>query len=574
MKGLFRRVQIKDKFRIDDEEINALSYTIEHLSARIQEKINELTRTNLYDLNLDEESFQRELKKRSTLKRALRQCTYGSVEEKAYVKDFIKDLMNKEKDELLKNQTIIRFRQPHLLTVQDKFDMLLYAYKEQYQGDALSALITKHELDKLRIHEGIEAEGIYRITEEDIEKAFEYEGRYFDEADQMALIVQRIYQHYKGFGVVDEIRDMNIDGVSGGVSGLVEGSVQLLSPKDMVNQIHLPQHYESVWIYYKGKTIHLAFLSFGSEKELRRVCQNIYRYNKAGQLSENVGYKVNDMKDGSRVVVVRPQFSESWAFFVRKFHIKNVTLEELIQDEGCEILIALLSYLVKGARIMAITGAQGTGKTTLLMALVREIYPTLTLRVQEMAFELHLRKVYPYRNILTFKETSTISGQAGLDLQKKTDGAVNILGEVATDPVASWLVQMAMVASLFTLFTHHAKTTSDLVLSLRNSLLKCDVFRDERIAQEQVVNVIDFDIHLEKDMQGKRYISRITEIVPADASEQVQYNANDILVYEEGRYKMKRLISEKTASHMCEMMSLKDRVGFRGFMDAHGSRGG
>ena len=136
------------------------------------------------------------------------------------------------------------------------------------------------------------------------------------------------------------------------------------------------------------------------------------------------------------------------------------------------------------------------------MAMVRHIYSTLTIRVQEMAFELHLRKLYPERNILTFCETDSISGQEGLDIQKKTDGSVNILGEVATDPVAAWLVQMSQVASLFTLFTHHAKTSRDLVYSLRNSLLKCEMFTNEKIAEQQVVSALDFDIHLARDFKG------------------------------------------------------------------------
>ena len=37
--------------------------------------------------------------------------------------------------------------------------------------------------------------------------------------DKLEVVVQRIYQHYKGYSSIDEIRDMNIDGVSGGVSG-------------------------------------------------------------------------------------------------------------------------------------------------------------------------------------------------------------------------------------------------------------------------------------------------------------------------------------------------------------------
>ena len=59
-----------------------------------------------------------------------------------------------------------------------------------------------------------------------------------------------------------------------------------------------------------------------------------------------------------------------------------------------------------------------------------------------------------------------------MDVQKKTDGSVNIIGEVATDPVASWMIQAAQVASKFTLFTHHAKTFPDLVTALRNSMLR------------------------------------------------------------------------------------------------------
>ena len=65
----------------------------------------------------------------------------------------------------------------------------------------------------------------------------------------------------------------------------------------------------------------------------------------------------------------------------------------------------------------------------MLMAMIEHIYATLTLRIQEMAFELNLRKLYPGRNILSFRETETISGQMGLDIQKKTDGSVNILGK-------------------------------------------------------------------------------------------------------------------------------------------------
>lgn len=234
---------------------------------------------------------------------------------------------------------------------------------------------------------------------------------------------------------------MNIDGVSGGVSGLPESFMyQVGQLGDFIKQTNertIPKAYDSVWIFYHGKSIRLACLSFGSFAELRRVCQNIYKYNNPGQLSDTNGYKINEMKDGSRVVVLRPSMSESWAFFVRKFDTPNAVLENLVRQPGREPVIELLKFLVKGARVTALTGEQGCGKTTMLLAMIKYIYTTLNIRVQETAFELHLRKVYPDRNILTLRETETVSGQEGLDVQKKTDGAVNILGEVATDGVAA-----------------------------------------------------------------------------------------------------------------------------------------
>ena len=152
----------------------------------------------------------------------------------------------------------------------------------------------------------------------------------------------------------------------------------------------------------------------------------------------------------------------------------------------------------------------------MLMAMIENIYETMNLRITETAFELHLRKIYPTRNIVSMRETDTIAGQECLDVQKKTDGSVNIIGEVATDPVASWMIQSAQVASKFTLFTHHAKTFPDLVTALRNSMLRAGVFKNEKTAEEQVVQVLNFDIHLVKDYRGNRYIERITECVPVE----------------------------------------------------------
>ena len=507
------------------------TYTLEMMKEFVKKRLDEITKVNLYDIGLSEEELKRRKNKKYELKKALKGCTYGDVNDKKYVKELIYDLLAKEYgvDETNISKAI-SFDVPSLLTPQDKFDILIYVYKKDFGYEALTELIKKYNLAQLKYLEG-ESKPSYVITAQEIEDIYEKENITLTFEDKLSVVVQRIYQHYKGYSSIDEIRDMNIDGISGGVSGLPESflsQVAQTSSGDYLAQVSehkVPRACDSIWIFFQGKSIRLAFLSFGSESELKRVCQNIYKYNNPGQLSDTNGYKINEMKDGSRVVVVRPSFSETWAFFVRKFDVKRSTLEQWFKGEpGCDDSIALLKYLVKGARIISITGEQGCGKTTMLMGMIENIYETMNIRVQETAFELHLRKIYPTRNILTFRETDTISGQEGLDVQKKTDGSVNIIGEVATDPVASWMIQAAQVASKFTLFTHHAKTFPNLVTALRNSMLRTGVFKNEKTAEEQVVQVLNFDIHLKKDFKGKRYVERITECIPIESRNEYTYD--------------------------------------------------
>lgn len=514
-------------------------FGLEALTEFIGSEINQILRANLYEVGLNEKELKRLRIRKRELREALNNCGIGDSSAKNYVKDVIEDILVK-KWNFSENEwnKIISFENRNGLTARDKFDILMYCYEREYRECAFDEFMKKNHIMKRIFHESAE----YCMDEELLEDVFVRETCLLSEADKQKIIVQRIYAGYRGLGVIDQLRDFNIDGISGGVSGR-------------------EKEHDSVWIFYHGVTLHLKFLSFESDRELERICMNIYRYGNPGQLSKTKGYIVNEMKDHSRVVVVRPPFAESFAFFVRKFDtIEKKELEELITDEGNQVIIDILKWIIKGCQIAAVTGAQGTGKTTLLMGLIGFIYPSFTLRIQEMAFELHLRDTYPDRNILSFRETETISGQEGLDLQKKTDGVVNILGEVASIEVAAYLIQMSQVGSLFTLFTHHAKTTENLIKYMRNSLLSSGLFRNEKIAREQVVDSIRFDIHLEKSIAGHRYIERVSEIVPADSKK--GYEIVEIVVFEENRYVLKNMFSINTIKEMKKRMTDKDRREF------------
>ncbi len=499
---------------------------LEELVMLVSGAFNQLLRENVYEANLSRREYEMLEVRKKKLRHALKVCALGDLEAKSYIKGLVADVLveryHVDSDNI---NSLIDFGNPDRLTPWDMFQILLVRYRESYGMDALQELFCQS---------GWEGRGIIRA--EDVWSAYMGCMPMLGFVEKLEVVTQRIYCLYKGLGVADDIRELKVDGVSGGVSGSDASQ-------------------KSLWVFMGGRSVNLEFLKFGSDRELERICSNIYRHNRPGHLSRSRGYIVNDMADHSRVVVARPPFCESWVFFVRKFDKQGRRhVGELYDQPNHELVERLLALLVKGCQNCAITGAQGSGKTTLLMTLIEHIPEDYNLRIQELAFELHLRDIYPERNIVTFRETDSISGQEGLDLQKKTDGTVNILGEVATAPVAGWMIQMGLTASLFTLFTHHAKTTKSLVSAMVNALLSEGIYRDEAAATRQVVEVIRFDIHVGIGGDGVRRLERICEIVRLDEG----YGIRELVAYENGEYVHKGRISHETAVLMCMHMQAGD----------------
>ena len=161
------------------------------------------------------------------------------------------------------------------------------------------------------------------------------------------------------------------------------------------------------------------------------------------------------------------------------------------------------------------------------------------------------------------------------------------------------MIQSAQVASKFTLFTHHAKTFPDLVTALRNSMLRAGVFKNEKTAEEQVVQVLNFDIHLVKNFRGRRYIERVTECIPVEEKNEYTfdhrnektlegkfdkfmdnatifftkstnrelYQYRNIMEYHDGKYVLTNPISENNIREMRNNMDDSDVVEFDKFLE-------
>lgn len=573
-------------------DLNAVTdvnqYTIEYLSEDIQNTFDNILKTNYAELNMNAYETEKAEMNKSKLRKNLKLGKFGNLGAKYFVRDYIVDLLQKKYRVTPENvNLIIPFNEPQNLTSMEKYDILLYLYEKAFKLEALNELIKRNNLAQALPSESGSGDIHYEINRRMIEQTYNKHMEALKKltfTDMLNIVAQRIYQGTYGNGVIDETRDMNIDGVNCGTSGIPDTFYQYgqdLSFGAPKGDLPLAS-YNAIWVMYDGKKIHFSFMGFESQAELERVARNIYRYNDPGTLSMSHPYMVSESQDGCRIVVLRPKMVASWCFFIRKFKVgSKMPLETLYPYAGIDKFKSLARLLILGNRNIALTGQQATGKSTCMMSLCQFIRESYSIRTQEKAFELNLQKIYKKRNIVAFRETDDVPGQVGLNIQKKSDGDVNLVGEVAEAEVASWAVQTGQKGSAQTIFTHHAKTAYDLVTSFRDDIIKADKFNNEKIVERTVAQVLNFNIHIARDVAGKRYIERVTEIIPAkprpyptdpeEAMKEYFYRQTDRQTFEcinvlegnpEEGFKFVGVISEEAQIEIKKSLTLEERADF------------
>lgn len=516
--------------RIDiiEEDILTHDAVVDKVVKRLAEFMQEDTYSGKDDIE-----WKVNYKRRLRFEKAMINCVYGIDQDKLIVKELIVSILM-EIFPTIEDLYKVYPLNSYAIEPWWQFEILMERLWPTYKKNSLNYLFDQYNwaVTKYNIEDG--SVPVYNVTTDQLQEAYAAEiisPLTFREA--LSVVATLIYSEYKGMGVVDTLRTMNIDGFNIGTSG----SIMNTNLDDNALDWRAPR---SVWVYYQGKFVHMQFLTFHSEQEIRRVVQLIARYNNPGPLTEKRGYLVNTMYDKSRVLALRPPASEYWACFVRKFVLSVKTLTGLVDPvqrnpatgetildangepihkyKNAQLPYNLIRLLMRGQVTTAFTGRQGSGKTTLMVAAIAEVDGRFTIRVLEMAPEMYLRELYPQRNILSVQETNTVTAAMLQDALKKSDAALSIVGEVATDIIAARMLQMAQVASIFTIFSHHANRTVDLVHAITNSVVAASGGTvSPSTIEPQVIDAIHVDVHLDYFTNGDRYIERVTEIQRLDS---------------------------------------------------------
>ncbi len=454
----------------------------------------------------DENILRNQEEYRRMVSLGIRACCSGNYGAKEVVKELIRAYLVRELKVTETNlKELLPVQHPEKLSPWQMFEILVY--EEDKDGNyGFRSLWKQAGWDT-------ESESIV-VTEKMVRNHYVKEERILNDCDYMMILSQLLFADTVGLGVIDTINQQQgcIEEIQLGMNGFAE---KVYDYKEEVLRERSGKFYarDGIHVLIRGKTVWLRFLSFGTEEELRRVLKNLIKDAGAGELTKSNPMIVVDTVDGRRVSVSRPPMTDSWVGLIRKFDtVAGTTLEDLYeQDAEGEFLVCLLRWIVKSGRNIAITGEMASGKTTLFRACLKETGKDRNLRVIEAdSFELNVRNFLPERNTMTMRISDETPAEAVLAFARKTTGQIFAVGEVNSAAVALMLMDLSKIATqLF--FSAHYVSTEQMITDFVNAKLSKGGYKEEVLAELDVVRSLGFDIHLQ-NRSGKRRICYINEI--------------------------------------------------------------
>jgi pilus assembly protein CpaF len=260
-------------------------------------------------------------------------------------------------------------------------------------------------------------------------------------------------------------------------------------------------------------------VGFRDDAHLREVIDRIV--GSAGRRVDEASPMVDArLPGGSRVNAVLPPLAVDGPLLtIRKFGRRPLTIDDLVGSGSLESRhLTLLEGALRGRLNLAVSGATGTGKTTLLNALAAFIDPAERIVTVEDAAELRLAQPHVVR--LEARPPS-LEGRGEVTMRALVRNALRmrpdriVVGEVR-GPEALDMLQAMNTGHDGSLTTVHAGSPREAVRRIEMMVLMAGLDLPHAVVREHVGLAIDVVVHVSRIADGTR---RVTAVAGHDSAE-------------------------------------------------------
>jgi len=249
------------------------------------------------------------------------------------------------------------------------------------------------------------------------------------------------------------------------------------------------------------------------EKSLMVAVKNIAR-RLGDDISESKPILDSRLPDGSRVAAVIPPCSvDGVTLTIRKFNVRHFGVEDLVQAGTLERWLAnqLEGYVLARKNIL-ISGATGSGKTSMLNALGRFIPSNERVLLIEDTSEIHMG----HDNLVRFEARQSQNGLPAVTIRDLLKASLRhrpdrlILGEIRGSEAFD-LLQLLNTGHAGSLSTVHATSARQALARFTSCVLQSGVDLPYRAVKTNVGDSVNVVVHLER-RPGRRFVSEVVEI--------------------------------------------------------------
>ena len=285
-----------------------------------------------------------------------------------------------------------------------------------------------------------------------------------------------------------------------------------LSTKKGITEVII-NNVDNVYIERDGELIRLnARLS---PEDIVAFCKEAATFNKS-QFNSNHPILDGILPDGSRINIISSVYTTSSPAITIRKYLKNI--QSFDQSPGIFGLnqkwIRLLKTMVQARQNIIISGGTGNGKTTFMNLMMQEISPTERVVTIEDTKELQFNIPNSVRLVSKTSSSNLDSPLGARELLKNTlrmrpDRI--IIGEVRGGEAFD-LLQAMNTGHKGSMCTIHSNSPAECLSRLESLFLFAGFDVPMKAVRQQISMAVDFIVQLDRDRDGNRVVSKITEI--------------------------------------------------------------